>query len=78
MVGQQGSGGGKVLRVQIRKQLVRCYGTEEGKKTHTVEHPCVMLDLGTGAPSDFLHAVLPRHHSSVQTNNIYCLVYRTH
>lgn len=38
--------------------------------------PRVMLDLGTGVPSDFLHVILSKQPSSVQINNIYCVAYR--
>lgn len=48
----------------------------EGRADAPWTHQCVLLDLGTGIPSDSSPVTVPRHPRSLQNSKVCCVVYR--
>lgn len=64
---------GRMRSAQSREQQSGTSWNRGGKADTHPGCPCVLLDLGTGLPSDSSPVILP---SSLQNSNIYCVVYR--
>ena len=65
---------GECRALRAENSRVACHGAEEGEQTHP--GPRVLLDLGTGIPSDPSPVTLPRHPRSLQNSKVCCVVYR--
>lgn len=71
-----GKGECRMPRARLREQQGGTERNGEGRADTPHPHPRVMLDLGTGVPSDSLAGIVPKQPCSLQNSNGYCVMHR--